>query len=320
MPETASRNAASMSAVAFAALSRTLEGSRTTRRVAAGATVCTISKSETSSGVACHGEAAPARAVTTWIRAAGSPNSLSKASRSWRISVAAGGSLLPGDVLGDGTGETTVTVSPRPSIPRSSKGWTPYATRYWCRPRQGARPPPGAGGTPGRAGRQLLTVPDGARPVGTVVATVAAGPAAVADPKVTAGPGLAGLDTKVAAPRAGAAAELPELPEHPASAKAAAATRTASPPAGLLEARCRTGRLPRPVPGGNIRRGLRRPPASSFIVCSSPASSSYPGLPCPRCCCQCSGAFLVACHLLRLPTENAGDSRTKRKVIARSQL
>ena len=231
MPETASRNAASMSAVAFAALSRTLEGSRTTRRVAAGATVCTISKSETSSGVACHGEAAPARAVTTWIRAAGSPNSLSKASRSWRISVAAGGSLLPGDVLGDGTGETTVTVSPRPSIPRSSKGWTPYATRYWCRPRQGARPPPGAGGTPGRAGRQLLTVPDGARPVGTVVATVAAGPAAVADPKVTAGPGLAGLDTKVAAPRAGAAAELPELPEHPASAKAAAATRTASPPA-----------------------------------------------------------------------------------------
>gem|GEM_PF-5414693 len=31
--------------------------------------------------------------------------------------------------LGGGAGSRTVTVSPRPSIPLSSKGWMPYATR-----------------------------------------------------------------------------------------------------------------------------------------------------------------------------------------------
>ena len=51
--------------------------------------------------------------VTTWIRAAGSRNMLSNASRSWRISVPP----WPAGALGDGAAATTVTVSPRPSIP-----------------------------------------------------------------------------------------------------------------------------------------------------------------------------------------------------------
>ena len=90
MPETASRNAAIMSAVAFAALSRTLAGSKTTRRVAAGATVCTTWRSWTSSADACQGEAEPARVVTTWIRAAGSRNMRSNAAMSLRMSVVNG--------------------------------------------------------------------------------------------------------------------------------------------------------------------------------------------------------------------------------------
>ena len=86
VPETASRNPAIMSAVAVAALSRKLAGSRTTRMVAAGATACTISMSWASSADACHGDPAPARVVTTWIGAAGSRNMLSNAARSWRMS------------------------------------------------------------------------------------------------------------------------------------------------------------------------------------------------------------------------------------------
>jgi len=86
VPETASRNPAIMSAVAVAALSRKSEGIRTTRRVAAGATACTVSTSWISSLVACHGEAEPARVVTTSSRAAGSLNMLSNAFRAWRIS------------------------------------------------------------------------------------------------------------------------------------------------------------------------------------------------------------------------------------------
>ena len=130
VPETASRSPAIMSAVAVAAFLKRLGpgGSRTTRRVAAGATVCTISVSPISSSPACQGAAAPARVVTIWIRAAGSPNMLLSAFRSWRISVPAG----PCEVLGDVAGARIVTVSPRPSIPLSSKGWMPYATRNWC--------------------------------------------------------------------------------------------------------------------------------------------------------------------------------------------
>ena len=66
-----------MSAVAFAALWLQDEGNRTTRRVAAGATACRISKSPGSSPSARHGEAEPARLVTTSIRAADNPNTLS---------------------------------------------------------------------------------------------------------------------------------------------------------------------------------------------------------------------------------------------------
>ena len=130
--ETASRNPASSPAVAFAALSRALEGNRTTRRAAAGATVCTISVSWTSSSAACHGEPAPASVVTTWIRAAGSRNVPSKAVRSWRISLAGvtpgGGAaveLLAGAPRAGATART-VTVSPRPSIPLSGEGWMPF--------------------------------------------------------------------------------------------------------------------------------------------------------------------------------------------------
>jgi hypothetical protein len=74
---------------------------------------------------------------------------LSNAFRSLRMSVVTG--LAPGGgaaaaledcaagTLGAGAakwgsegGARTVTVSPRPSIPLSSKGWMPYATRNWC--------------------------------------------------------------------------------------------------------------------------------------------------------------------------------------------
>ena len=140
VPETASRSPASRSAVAFAALARVLAGSRTTRREAAGATTCTISMSWTSSPDACQGKDAPARLVTAWIFGAGSRNSLSNAARSCRMSVAVGtapgggapapgGGPLKAGVPGDWRGASTVTVSPRPSIPRSSKGWMPYAVR-----------------------------------------------------------------------------------------------------------------------------------------------------------------------------------------------
>ena len=138
MPETASRNAAIMSAVAVAALSMTLAGIRTTRRAAAGATMCTISRSSTSSMDACPGEAAPARAVTIWIRAAGSPNMRSNAARSWRIPVSSG----PAGACGDGAATRIVTVLPRPSIPG------PARAGYHTRPGTHAghsRKPEGAG-------------------------------------------------------------------------------------------------------------------------------------------------------------------------------
>ena len=118
-----------MSAVPFAALCRTEEGISTTRSVAPGATACTCSRSPASSPVASHGEAEPPRLVTTSIRAAGSRNVLSKLAKSRRISV--------GPAFGGGTGATTVTVSPRPSIPLSNNGWMPYATRYCCGEKQG---------------------------------------------------------------------------------------------------------------------------------------------------------------------------------------
>ena len=111
------------------ALARTEEGISTTRSVAPGATACTCSRSPASSPVASHGEAEPPRLVTTSIRAAGSRNVRSKLARSRRISV--------GPAFGGGTGATTVTVSPRPSIPLSSNGWMPYATRYCCGEKQG---------------------------------------------------------------------------------------------------------------------------------------------------------------------------------------
>ena len=75
-----------------------------------------------------------------------------------------------GPAFGGGTGATTVTVSPRPSIPLSSNGWMPYASRYCCGEKQG--PPWQDKGVPDGA----ATV--GAAPVTTVVATVA--PARVA--------------------------------------------------------------------------------------------------------------------------------------------
>lgn len=122
VPETARRSPASMSAVAFAALSRTVAGISTTRMTAAGATACTISVSSASSMVARQGEAEPTRLATTWRRAAGRRNVLSNLARSWRMSVAP-----VAEVPGPGTGSKTVTVSPRPTL--SSKGWMPYATR-----------------------------------------------------------------------------------------------------------------------------------------------------------------------------------------------
>ena len=92
--------------------------------VASGATACTISVSPTSSPLASHGETEPAMAVRTWIRAAGSPNRLSKSARSWRMSVTVGG-----DAGVAAAYSTSTTVWPRPSIPASSSGWMPYATR-----------------------------------------------------------------------------------------------------------------------------------------------------------------------------------------------
>ena len=91
MPETASRNPAIRPAAASLALFWTLTGIRTTRRVAAGATMCSSSRSPTAPSDAFQGEAESARLVTTWIRAAGSPNRLSNFARSWRISVTSGG-------------------------------------------------------------------------------------------------------------------------------------------------------------------------------------------------------------------------------------
>ena len=151
-----------MSAVPFAALWPQEEGISTTRSVAPGATACTCSRSPASSPVASHGEAEPPRLVTTSIRAAGSRNVRSKLAKSRRISV--------GPAFGGGTGATTVTVSPRPSIPLSSNGWMPYATRYCCGEKQGPS-------------WQYKGAPDGAAtvdaaPVATVAATVAPAPAA----------------------------------------------------------------------------------------------------------------------------------------------
>ena len=37
----------------------------------------------------------------------------------------------PAEALVGAAGTRSVTVSPRPSIPLSSKGWMPYAARNW---------------------------------------------------------------------------------------------------------------------------------------------------------------------------------------------
>jgi hypothetical protein len=65
------------------------------------------------------GERAPASVLSTRIRAAGRWYRLSKAVMSWRMSVTNGGFTL------DSASSGSTTVSPWPSIPRSSRGLIP---------------------------------------------------------------------------------------------------------------------------------------------------------------------------------------------------
>ena len=123
------RTAVAHAAANLAGVLTSAGATRISRMVASGATACTSSVSSTSSTLASHGEAdEPARVVRmTWIRAGGSPNRLSKSARSCRMSVTdcrrpETGWGRAGPVSAS-SGSTTVT--PRPSIPRSSSGWMP---------------------------------------------------------------------------------------------------------------------------------------------------------------------------------------------------
>ena len=122
------RTAVAHVAANFAGVLTSAGSTRISRMVASGATACTSSVSSTSSTPASHGEAdEPAKAVMTWIRAGGSPNRLSKSARSCRMSVTAcrrpeTGWGRAGPVSAS---SGSATVTPRPSIPRSSSGWMP---------------------------------------------------------------------------------------------------------------------------------------------------------------------------------------------------
>ena len=88
--------------------------------VARGAMTCTISASSTSSPNAYHGWATrPASEVFTRSGAAGRPNTWSNRVMSWRMLLTSG-SFSAGSASSGST-----TVSPRPSMPRSSSGLMP---------------------------------------------------------------------------------------------------------------------------------------------------------------------------------------------------
>jgi hypothetical protein len=94
---------------------------RISRMAASGATACTSSVSSTSSSLASQGEAdEPARVALTWISAGGSPNRWSKSAMSCRMSVTS--QVCTGPVSAS---SGSATVTPRPSIPRSSSGLMP---------------------------------------------------------------------------------------------------------------------------------------------------------------------------------------------------
>ena len=110
-------------AASFAGVLTSAGSTRISRMVASGATACTSSVSSTSSRLASHGEAdGPAKVVRmTWIRAGGRPNRRSKSATSCRMSVAPGKACAGPVSACSGS----ATVTPRPSIPRSSSGWMP---------------------------------------------------------------------------------------------------------------------------------------------------------------------------------------------------
>jgi hypothetical protein len=88
--------------------------------VTSGATTCTISVSSTSSPPASHGEAdEPARVVMTWIRA----GQAEPAVEVCQVLADVGDRRGLRRLRSASSGSTTVT--PRPSIPRSSSGWMP---------------------------------------------------------------------------------------------------------------------------------------------------------------------------------------------------
>ena len=118
-----SRRAATAAAFTVPRLAVYADGISTSLMAAPGAIACTTSVSATSSTDASHGDAACARPFTTCSRAAGRPNTLSKRTRSCRMSLAAGGTWVPAGA--DGGNSSSATVCPRPVIPRSSSGWMP---------------------------------------------------------------------------------------------------------------------------------------------------------------------------------------------------
>jgi hypothetical protein len=110
--------AATEAVTALEALSSDVPLTMSSTIVAAGATVCTISVSRTSSPLASQGEAEGASVVTERRCAEGRWNNSSNSARSARMSLVGSGNC------GSASSGST-TVSPRPSMPRASRGATP---------------------------------------------------------------------------------------------------------------------------------------------------------------------------------------------------
>ena len=113
------RNAATDAATALSVLSRELLLTKRMVSAAPGAIAWTTSASKTSSPKANQGCEGLGKVLTTLRLGAGRWNRRSNAAKSSRRSVTCGGESC------DSASSGSTTVSPRPSIPRWSSGWTP---------------------------------------------------------------------------------------------------------------------------------------------------------------------------------------------------